>query len=590
MPLRRILSTVLLLAFAMAMTVAAQTEAPSAATPKTDTAASADVKVPEGGMPHFVKPETPEQRKERLGTTDDPGIDPDPKQQWFRFGRMYTIQKFDKKWVRYTDNPQFVKTHPAVNIVDELYQENEKWVWAWIPVPKPRRTAEERHEDTKYKEYSETAISYLKKIRNEYEPLDPPHSSTHLRFEESSNGLPTSGSWRNSLAVADMNADGFADLVVPSQRGSASGTPSIFLGDGKGSWTRWNVKWPYRVDYGSVAVADFNQDKHMDVVFGIHLKGLAIFYGDGKGNFREVARETRFPTRRVLATDVDNDGWTDVVALWEGPLARGKDLRGNGYAGLRAYLNRQSGKSFEGVNLSDRRQGISGDWLAAANFNGDARPDFVGSTMFFNATQTVFLSEGAKGAQYDLLDDPEALIIPARGTYHAVTAGKFSSKSLDDAVVASVRRWPEKLDPRILPLPPLERVVSIDRISFAGGSAKRTPVMRFKPGRSISGMSRGDFDRDGNEDLIFTRHDPREAVLLLGDGKGGFSRATIEGLTLAPERNYDLTVADVNGDSRPDVIVMYEAASTTALSTKNGRIQVFLNRETTKGTVAAAAK
>jgi hypothetical protein len=37
-------------------------------------------------------------------------------------------------------------------------------------------------------------------------------------------------------------------------------------------------------------------------------------------------------------------------------------------------------------------------------------------------------------------------------------------------------------------------------------------------------------------------------------------------------------VADVNGDARPDVILMYEAESATSLSTRNGSVHVFLNR------------
>ena len=77
---------------------------------------------------------------------------------------------------------------------------------------------------------------------------------------------------------------------------------------------------------------------------------------------------------------------------------------------------------------------------------------------------------------------------------------------------------------------------------------------------------------------MFTRDRPREAVLLLGDGKGGFERVALEGLVVAPQRNYDLGVADVNGDDRPDVILMYEAQSTTAMAAKDGSIQVFLNR------------
>ncbi|HEU4886871.1 MAG TPA: VCBS repeat-containing protein, partial [Thermoanaerobaculia bacterium] len=306
------------------------------------------------------------------------------------------------------------------------------------------------------------------------------------------------------------------------------------------------------------------------------LKGLLVLLGDGKGTFTIVHREDKFPTRRIVSTDVDGDGWTDVVALWEGPLARGADLREEEYAGLRAYLNRNKGQKWEGTNLSDRKYRVSGDWLATGNFNGDKRPDFIGSSMYHNALHNLYLST-EEAAQYTAFNDPEVLVFPARATYHAVTAGPFSSKTLDDLVVTSVRQWPARLNPELLPSPPVDRVVSIDRVSFVEGKAKRTPVMRYDGG-AIAGLNHGDFDRDGNEDLIFTRDVPRETVLLLGDGKGGFERAETDGLIVAPQRNYDLAVADVNGDARPDVILMYEAQSTTSLAEKNGSIQVFLNR------------
>ena len=47
---------------------------------------------------------------------------------------------------------------------------------------------------------------------------------------------------------------------------------------------------------------------------------------------------------------------------------------------------------------------------------------------------------------------------------------------------------------------------------------------------------------------------------------------------MPPNTNYDITIADVNGDGKPDVIVMYESSGTTLLSAQNGSIQVFLNR------------
>ena len=578
MSLRRFLGCVLSVLL-LAQTPGAAHAAAQEAAKKEVPAATAATNVPDGGMPHYIRPETPEQRMARLATKEDPGIDPDPNKEWYRHGTIFTIKKVDRKMVRPTKHPGWVRGHPNVNLSDEIYQENDKYVWLWIPNPPPPRTAEERREELKKKKYSEQAVEYMKKIRGEYEPLEPPRSTTKVRFEEASKGLPTSGSFRNTLDVADMNGDGHVDLMIPSERGAGSGIPTIYLGDGAGNWKQWtSVKWPYRIDYGGAAVADFNKDKHMDVAFAVHLEGVIVLFGDGKGNFREAKRERKYPSRRVLATDVDADGWTDVVALWEGPLARGKDLRDGSYSGLRAYLNRDRGERWEGVNLSERGHGISGDWLASGNFNGDKRPDFIGSTMFNNSTHTLFFSANGDASKYGVFEDESGVVIPGRGTYQAVTAGRFSSKKYDDAIVASTRAWPERLDPQVVARPPLLNVVALDRISFESGTPKRSTILRFGPGRPILGLGSGDFDGDAKEDILFTRFDPREAVLLVGDGAGGFSRAEVEGIALAPQRNYDVTIADVNKDKRPDVIVMYETDSTTALASRNGRIQVFLNR------------
>ena len=59
-----------------------------------------------------------------------------------------------------------------------------------------------------------------------------------MRFAPFGEGLPTSGQWREGFRIADMNEDGHPDIVHGPRRKEA-GPPVIFLGDGKGSWTRW---------------------------------------------------------------------------------------------------------------------------------------------------------------------------------------------------------------------------------------------------------------------------------------------------------------------------------------------------------------
>ena len=77
-------------------------------------------------------------------------------------------------------------------------------------------------------------------------------------------------------------------------------------------------------------------------------------------------------------------------------------------------------------------------------------------------------------------------------------------------------------------------------------------------------------------------------TLLLGDGKGGFTRATLAGFTIEPRVTYDIKVADVNRDGRPDIIMMYESDSTTMLAPRNGSVHVYLNRGVTSTQTVAA--
>ena len=580
MAFRRVLSFVITV---VALGAYAQ-KAPSPSAPSAGQTAPATM---EGGTPTYVVPETPEQRRERLGTSEDPGLDPDPNKVWWRFGRSYKIEKHERRWARYGPDPKLVRPIGNLNFYAEIYQQNDKYVWAWIeeiediPVPTPQ-DLQEQAQVSKYPELNADAVKFYETFREDFKPLDVPNADVRVRFEESSDGLPTSGSWRNSLAVADINEDGHVDLIMPPQRGGI-GAPAIVLGDGKGKWTPYKFNWPRVINYGSVVAADFNKDKHVDLAFGIHLNGVAIFFGNGKGEFREITEgvPSTFPTRRILATDVDRDGWTDVVAISEGPIGRAGQATGGGK--LRAYLNRKKGEAWEMMSISQPRQSLGGDWLATGNFNGDRYPDFIGASVYFGGVSTLHVSKEKN--TYEVVHG-KGTVVPFYSFYYAMTAGRFSSRDRDDAIVSYYRRWPHNVNPAIVPKPPLQTVIGLDRISIVGGEAKRTPITRWTGSPAIWGMGSGDFDGDEKADVLYTRFNPREAVLLLGDGAGNFRRAAVEGLTLAGLRNYDLSVADVNEDGRPDVILMYEASSTTALSAKNGKIQVFLNRGTTRETAA----
>lgn len=539
------------------------------------TASPATGAAQDGGEPRYVRPETPEQRRDRIGGAEDPGMNPDSKQVFYRYGKPFTIYKYEKEWATYDQQPGWVRPFAGVNAAKEIYQENTKYVWAWHEVIEEQPVAAE-DDMTKYKAYPEEQVKYFETIREEFSVITPPAAGVTVKFEEASTNLPNNGSWRNSMSVADMNGDGNVDLVFPPERGPAA-APQIYLGDGKGNWKFWDIQFPDGINYGSVVAADFNKDKKMDLAFGVHLTGVRAFLGDGKGKFvaSNEGLSDDYPTRRILVTDVDRDGWDDIVAISEGPVMRATSTgTGTKMARLRALMNRKNGTVWESMEIAQPEAYLGGDWLVTGNFNGDKYPDFFGSSIYFNAVQTLWLSESAKSWK----NHGAGTTVPLRSYYYALTAGRFGTGKLDDAIVSYFRQWPQSLSPKLVPTPPVTVIVGIDRITFNGTDAKRTSIARWPANRAIWGMDRGDFNGDGKLDVLYTTYEPRGAEILLGDGTGNFKRAKVEGIAMPGLLNYDVKVADVNGDKRPDVILMYESDETTAFSPKNGKVQVFLNR------------
>jgi len=524
-------------------------------------------------VPHYIKPETPQQRKDRLGTQEDPGPDPDPKTIYIRYNKPMHIERFDRKMAGYNNVEEgWVRPLAMVNIVEEIYQENNQYVWVWFPEPEPQQPV--TPESAAVRKKSPAEIDYFNQLRAEFQPLDVPAGNKTITFVESSEGLPTTGSWRNSLAVADMNGDGFPDIIAPTERGAGGSLPAIFLGDGKGHWKYWDtVSWPTGLQYGGVVAADFNKDGHMDLAFAVHLFGVRVFLGDGKGNFKDASDglPSDFPTRRIIAADVNGDGYPDIVAINEGPMTQrpGSDP----YGKIRVYYNNKKGTGWTGMNVAAPGIPVAGDWLATGNFNGDRIPDFIGASVYFNGVQNLYMSDGPN--RWNATGS--GTLIKPLGYHFAVAAGKFSSKKLDDAIVSYARTWPEDLDKSLVPDPPLKTVVGIDRLSFGGKTPQRTPVVRWSSNGGIWAMAVADIDGDGNNDIIY-RGPGNVPQLLLGDGKGGFTTAKVEGIKLDPNTIYDFKLADVDGDGRPDLILMYESAGNSAFGLKDGSIHVYLNR------------
>jgi hypothetical protein len=118
-----------------------------------------------------------------------------------------------------------------------------------------------------------------------------------------------------SLALADVNKDGFLDII----EGNYSGQQSyVFLGDGTGNFSAVTglAVGSGTHDTFSIAVGDLNGDGHLDIVQGNNGEVSYYYLGDGTGNFSAV---TATPldaqahyTHALALADFNKDGHLDI--------------------------------------------------------------------------------------------------------------------------------------------------------------------------------------------------------------------------------------------------------------------------------------
>lgn len=237
-----------------------------------------------------------------------------------------------------------------------------------------------------------------------------------------------------SIAIGDVNEDGFPDLVVGAYD---QGGMTVYLGDGTGAnWKETHpdgLPSPEFEDKGGwvnkVVLADLDNDGHLDLVAN-HSTGPRVWRGDGKNNWEIVSNGLPAPSltgvfRGLAVGDVNGDGKPDLIVanaingpevfiqrdnwIWEQlpdifPTMQGGaldvslvDLDGDGLPEIAVvgrktkepgnaygiYIVRSDGKGnwaeVKDTGLPER--GLSIAWgITSADVNNDGRPDLIVAT------------------------------------------------------------------------------------------------------------------------------------------------------------------------------------------------------------------
>lgn len=332
----------------------------------------------------------------------------------------------------------------------------------------------------------------------------------------------TSGANPVEVGVADFNSDGFVDIISANEGvDSFEPTLKLLLGDGSGRFDA-PEQLLAATNPVSAAVGDVNGDSVADAVVGSpDSRGVVIFPGahGALSALPQLVALDREP-EQVVATDLDDDGWTDIATL------NGTDMSllfADGSGGLSAPIH---------LPLP-----VSCGAFTAADIDGDGDTDLVAAAARQPAMFYIMRNEGARSFA-------DALAVETSVLPTAMAAADINKDGRGDLITNDRSRSRVFLftDPAA---PPSELVVS----------------------GQVAGVAAGDVDADGDADVVAVSLAARQLNTFLNDGNGVLAPAPAQDAGFASA----VALRDLDNDSYPDAIVADQLS---------GESRVFQNDQT----------
>jgi hypothetical protein len=376
------------------------------------------------------------------------------------------------------------------------------------------------------------------------------------------------------VAVGDVNADGKLDLLVANRCSDAnctSGGVAVFLGKGDGSFQSAVTYLSGGLGSDFVTVADVNGDGRLDLLVANHDSPdyysngtVGVLLGNGDGTFQPAASYTSGGAGplSLAVGDVNGDSKPDLLVTNECSNRNNS----NSCTGLLSVLFGRGDGSFQ-PPVSYSSGGVAPTSIVVADINGDGTPDALISN------QCASLESGCGAGTVSVFLATTNGMFPAPINYssggrtpNSVAVADLNRDGKSDVVLANQCGSSDCTNGTV-------------GILFGSGDGTFNQLLSYgSGGNQASWVSVADMNGDGRPDLLVANQCAGSGNcvngiigVLLQNADGSFQSAA--GYASGGYYANSLSVADVNSDGKPDLVVANQCA--TNVNCANGMVGVL---------------
>lgn len=327
----------------------------------------------------------------------------------------------------------------------------------------------------------------------------------------------STGTSPKSIAIADLNNDTIQDIVVANNDKSIG----ILLGYGNGSFAH-QISYRTNLSLSSISIADINSDRILDIiVVNVVDSSINVFLRFANGSFQNPFKfSIGYGLIYANVGHFNNDDKLDVIVLENYPRRDLYIIFGYGNGSFGDHINLSVGRRPIGAVVADLNNDGRSD-IIVINRDDKYLSVFIFSQIEF---QTNHISTGS---------DRDSRL-------QCIAANHFNDDNILDIVIVNHGT---------------KTIASL--LGHNDGSFNKQTGVTLDWNSNSKSIIIGHFNKDKEFDLALTNAGTHNIDLLLGNGKGLFTRQRNDGYTLHRSPSI-IVVDDFNHDGQSEIVVTYE--------------------------------